>query len=50
MEQITLKAKDGYELSIAIYEVKNTKGYVQIIHGMQEHKERYEYFANKLKR
>lgn len=48
MKNITLKAIDNYELSLAIYEAKNAKGYVQIIHGMQEHKERYNYFANKL--
>ena len=48
MKNITLKAIDNYELSLAVYEAKNAKGYVQIIHGMQEHKERYEYFANKL--
>ena len=48
MKNITLKAIDDYELSLAIYEAKNAKGYVQIIHGMQEHKERYNYFANKL--
>lgn len=48
MENITLKSIDSYELSLAIYEAKNPKGYVQIIHGMQEHKERYDYFANKL--
>ena len=48
MENITLKSIDGYNLSLAIYESKNPKGYVQMIHGMQEHKERYEYFINKL--
>lgn len=48
MKNITLKAIDDYELSLAIYDAKNAKGYVQIIHGMQEHKERYDYFANKL--
>lgn len=48
MENITLKAIDNYELSLTIYEAKNPKGYFQIIHGMQEHKERYDYFAKQL--
>ena len=48
MENIILKSIDNYELSLAIYEANKPKGYVQIIHGMQEHKERYDYFATKL--
>ena len=39
MKEILLKSIDDYELSLAIYEVNNSKGYIQIIHGMQEHKE-----------
>ena len=48
MKNITLKSIDNYDLSLSIYEIDKPKGYVQIIHGMQEHKERYDYFAKKL--
>lgn len=48
MKNITLKSIDDYNLSLTIYEVKNPKGFIQIIHGMQEHKERYEYTITKL--
>ncbi|MHA3828492.1 alpha/beta fold hydrolase [Mycoplasma sp. Z1473D] len=45
MEEIILKANDGYELLLHLFEVENPKGYVQIIHGMEEHQDRYNYFA-----
>lgn len=45
MENIVIKAKDGYKLCLHIFEVKDPKGYVQIIHGMEEHQERYEHLA-----
>lgn len=48
MKNITLIAKDGYELSIKVYEVKNPIAYVQVIHGMQEYQDRYEYLATQL--
>ena len=48
MEKIIIKAKDGYRLCLHIFEVKNPKGYVQIIHGMEEHQERYESLAERL--
>ena len=41
MENIKIKAVDGYELSLNIYEVENPEGYIQVIHGMQEHQNRY---------
>ena len=41
MKEKTLISKDGYILHLDIYEAKEPKGYIQIIHGMQEHKERY---------
>jgi hypothetical protein len=41
-----LKAQDGYELCLNIYDVKNPKAVVQIAHGMEEHQGRYEEFAN----
>ena len=41
MENIVLKASDGYALSLAVFEREHPRGYIQIIHGMEEHKERY---------
>lgn len=41
MENIIIESVDRYELSVNIYEVKNPKGYIQVIHGMQEHQNRY---------
>lgn len=48
MERVTLQAKDGYKLSLHIFETEHPKGYVQIVHGMEEHQERYEPFAQRL--
>ncbi len=51
MKKIILKAKDGYKLSLHVFEApdkENVKGYVQIIHGMEEHQGRYEAFASVL--
>lgn len=41
MENIILNSIDGYKLSLNVYHVDNAKGYIQIIHGMQEHQNRY---------
>ena len=48
MKEVTLKAKDGLMLSVAVFEVKTPKAMVQIIHGAKEHKERYYGFAEYL--
>lgn len=48
MESVTIKARDGYKLCLHIFETKNPRGYVQIIHGMEEHQERYELLAARL--
>ena len=48
MENVILKSVDGYELSLNIYSTQNPKGYVQVIHGMQEHQNRYLHLANHL--
>lgn len=45
MEEIFINAKDGYKLCIHIFEKKDAKAVVQIIHGMEEHQVRYENFA-----
>lgn len=48
MENITIKSIDDYELSVKVYDVENSKGYIQIIHGMQEHQNRYINIIEKL--
>ncbi|MFS0671722.1 alpha/beta hydrolase [Ornithinibacillus sp. 179-J 7C1 HS] len=45
MEEFKLTAKDGLELSVALFKAKETKALVQMIHGANEHKERYYDFA-----
>lgn len=45
MEQKFLKAVDGYQLDLHIFEIENPKAVVQIAHGMEEHQERYEDFV-----
>ena len=48
MEKVFLEAREGYKLSLAIFPVKKAKAVIQIVHGMQEHKERYYPFAEYL--
>ena len=45
MEEIFIKAHDGYNLFLNVYEAKNPKAVVQIAHGMEEHQGRYKRFA-----
>ncbi|MCM1273384.1 MAG: alpha/beta hydrolase [Clostridium sp.] len=45
MEKRLIKARDGYELELHIFEVEHAKAVVQIVHGMEEHQERYEPFV-----
>lgn len=45
MKRFQLKAKDQYKLSVHIFPADQPKAVVQIIHGMEEHQERYEDFA-----
>ena len=35
MENIVLKASDGYALSLAVFASEHPRGYIQIIHGMR---------------
>ena len=44
-QELTLKSVDGYELALALFEAQNPKAVVQFIHGMEEHKDRYDVFA-----
>lgn len=50
MARTTVRGHDGYCLDIHLFEVKEPKCVVQIIHGMEEHQERYEPFAEFLNR
>lgn len=45
MKEFQMKTTDGYQLSVHIFPVEHPKAVVQIIHGMEEHQERYEKFA-----
>ena len=47
-QETTLKARDGYELALRVYETDRPKGVVKLIHGMQEHQGRYQLFAEYL--
>lgn len=41
MEKLFLDAQENYSLSLAVFKVEKPKAVIQMIHGMQEHKERY---------
>ncbi len=45
MEKYKISSKDGYKLEVHIFEIEKAKAVVQIVHGMEEHQERYEDFA-----
>lgn len=48
METVIMKAQDGYKLCLHIFAIDNPRGYVQIIHGMEEHQVRYEPLVKRL--
>ena len=48
MEKLSIRSHDGLELSTLVFEAKQTKALVQIIHGSKEHKERYVDFIHYL--
>ena len=45
MKEVKIKGFQDYELTARLFEVKNPKGIIQILHGMQEYSKRYENFA-----
>ena len=47
-QEMTLRARDGYELALRIYEADEPKAVVKCIHGMEEYQDRYEPFAEYL--
>ena len=44
-QEVTLAAKDGYELALRVYDTAEPKAVVKFIHGMEEHQGRYRAFA-----
>lgn len=44
MKEVFLKTIDEYDLCLHLFPINNPKGYIQLIHGMEEHQERYEPF------
>ena len=47
-QEAKLQAKDGYALSLRIYEAYEPKAVVKFIHGMEEYQDRYQPFAEYL--
>lgn len=41
MEKVFLEASEGYKLSLSVFKIEKAKAVLQMVHGMQEHKERY---------
>lgn len=48
MKEITILSYDQHPLFLAIYEVSSPVGVVQVMHGMEEHKGRYDELAKEL--
>ncbi len=46
MKIYELKARDGYSLSVHTFDGKQPTAVIQLIHGMEEHQERYETFIH----
>ena len=42
MKKEFIKTRDEYNLDVHIFEVENPRAVIQVIHGMEEHQERYE--------
>ena len=48
-EELTVRSRDGYALSAHVFGCENPKAVILFIHGMEEHQDRYTYFAAFLK-
>ena len=48
-KDITIHARDSYKLSARLFDCPNPKAVIKFIHGMEEHKERYDDFADFLR-
>ena len=49
-KDLTIKAKDSYPLSARLFECPHPKAVVNVLHGMEEHKGRYDDFAGFLQK
>ena len=47
-EKVALKSVNDYSLSLAVFDSPKPKAVIQMVHGMEEHKERYYEFAEYL--
>lgn len=47
-QEIFLSSAENYKLSLLVYKAEKAKANVIMVHGMEEHKERYDDFANYL--
>ena len=45
MEKVTLLGAENYNLSLLVFSAEKAKASLQVVHGMEEHKERYIAFA-----
>ena len=45
-EELSLLSEEGYTLSLCVYSAVHAKGNIMFVHGMEEHKERYDEFAS----
>lgn len=45
-EDITITSRDHYRLSARLFDTGSPKAVVNVLHGMEEHKERYDRFAS----
>ncbi len=48
-KDITIRAKDGYSLSARLFDCETPKAVILVMHGMEEHKGRYDEFASFLR-
>ena len=48
MKELSILSYDQHPLFLAIYEVDSPVGVVQVMHGMEEHKGRYDELAKEL--
>ena len=47
-QEVKLPSRDGYPLSLRVYEAHEPKGVVKCIHGMEEYQDRYQPYAEYL--
>lgn len=45
-KDLKIASLDGFNISARLYEAENAKAVISFIHGMEEHKERYDKFAS----